>query len=72
MLSKIFNRVLPYVDSQYYTKKEKESKKPITMEEIELYFINQFKIALAKIFEKGILMKREKENIMGNGKKEDK
>ena len=42
------------------------------MEEIELYFINQFKIALAKIFEKDILMKREKGNIIGNGKKEDK
>ena len=42
------------------------------MEEIELYFINQFKIALAKIFEKGILMRREKEIIIGNGKKEDK
>ena len=42
--------------------KEKAPKKPITMEEIELYFINQFKIAIAKIFEKVILMKREKVN----------
>ena len=42
------------------------------MEEIELYSINQFKMALAKIFEKDILMKREKGNIIGNGKKEDK
>ena len=40
------------------------------MEEIELY--SQFKISIDKIFEKGILMKREKENIMWNGKKEDK
>ncbi len=85
MLSQPVNPILPDVelpDPIYYIKKEKTPKKQITMEEIEQDLIRQFKIAIAaiaKVYDeamgesaKGILMKREKGNIMGNGKKEDK
>jgi hypothetical protein len=85
MLSQPVNPVLPDVelpDPIYYIKKEKAPKKPITTEEIEQDLIRQFKIAIAaiaKVYDeamgesaKGNLMKREKGNIMGNTKKEDK
>ena len=85
MLSQPVNPVLPDVelpDPIYYIKKEKAPKKPITTEEIEQDLIRQFKIAIAaiaKVYDeamgesaKGNLMKREKGNIMGNSKKEDK
>ena len=85
MLSQPVNPVLPDVelpDPIYFIKKEKPPKKPITTEEIEQDLIRQFKIAIAaiaKVYDeamgesaKGNLMKREKGNIMGNAKKEDK
>ena len=85
MLSQPVNPVLPDVelpDPIYFIKKEKAPKKPITTEEIEQDLIRQFKIAIAaiaKVYDeamgesaKGNLMKREKGNIMGNTKKEDK
>ena len=85
MLSQPVNPVLPDVELPepiYFIKKEKPPKKPITTEEIEQDLIRQFKIAIAaiaKVYDeamgesaKGSLMKREKGNIFGNVKKEDK
>ena len=85
MLSQPVNPVLPDIelpDPIYFIKKEKAPKKPITTEEIEQDLIRQFKIAIAaiaKVYDeamgesaKGNLMKREKGNIMGTTKKEDK
>ena len=85
MLSQPVNPVLPDVELPEpvnIIKKEKPPKKPITMEEIEQDLIRQYKIAIAaiaKVYDeamgesaKGNLMKREKGNIMGNPKKEDK
>ena len=85
MLSQPVNPVLPDVELPEpitLIKKEKQPKKPITMDEIEQDLIRQFKIAIAaiaKVYDeamgesaKGNLMKREKGNIMGNPKKEDK
>ena len=85
MLSQPVNPVLPDVelpDPVNMIKKEKPPKKQITMEEIEQDLIRQYKIAIAaiaKVYDeamgesaKGNLMKREKGNIMGNPKKEDK
>ena len=85
MLSQPVNPVLPDVELPEpinFIKKEKAPKKPITTEEIEQDLIRQFKIAIAaiaKVYDeamgesaKGNLMKREKGNIMGNNKKEDK
>ena len=85
MLSQPVNPVLPDVELPEpitLIKKEKQPKKPITMDEIEQDLIRQFKIAIAaiaKVYDeamgesaKGNLMKREKGNIMGNAKKEDK
>ena len=85
MLSQPVNPILPDVelpDPIYFIKKEKAPKKPITTEEIEQDLIRQFKIAIAaiaKVYDeamgesiKGNLMKREKGNIFGNGKTEDK
>ena len=85
MLSQPVNPVLPDVELPepiYFIKKEKTPKKPITTEEIEQDLIRQFKIAIAaiaKVYDeamgesaKGNLMKREKGNIIGNNKKEDK
>ena len=85
MLSQPVNPVLPDIELPEpisFIKKEKPPKKPITTEEIEQDLIRQFKIAIAaiaKVYDeamgesaKGNLMKREKGNIMGNAKKEDK
>ena len=85
MLSQPINPVLPDVELPepiFFIKKEKPPKKPITTEEIEQDLIRQFKIAIAaiaKVYDeamgesaKGNLMKREKGNIIGNNKKEDK
>ena len=85
MLSQPVNPVLPDIelpDPINFIKKEKAPKKPITTEEIEQDLIRQFKIAIAaiaKVYDeamgesaKGNLMKREKGNIMGTTKKEDK
>ena len=85
MLSQPVNPILPDIELPEpisFIKKEKPPKKPITTEEIEQDLIRQFKIAIAaiaKVYDeamgesaKGNLMKREKGNIMGNAKKEDK
>ena len=85
MLSQPVNPILPDIELPEpitFIKKEKPPKKPITTEEIEQDLIRQYKIAIAaiaKVYDeamgesaKGNLMKREKGNIMGNPKKEDK
>ena len=85
MLSQPMNPILPDIELPEpinLLKKEKQPKKPLTNEEIEQDLIRQFKIAIAAIAkvydeamgisEKGHLMKREKGNLMGNSKKEDK
>ena len=85
MLSQPVNPILPDIELPEpisFIKKEKPPKKPITTEEIEQDLIRQYKIAIAaiaKVYDeamgesaKGNLMKREKGNLMGNAKKEDK
>jgi len=82
MLSQPVNPVLPDVELPEpitLIKKEKQPKKPITMDEIEQDLIRQFKIAIAaiaKVYDeamgesaKGNLMKREKGNILASSKK---
>ena len=85
MLSQPVNPILPDVELPepiFFIKKEKPPKKPVTTEEIEQDLIRQFKIAIAaiaKVYDeamgesiKGNLMKREKGNIFGAARKEDK
>ena len=85
MLSQPVNPILPDVDLPEpisFIKKEKPPKKPITQEEIENDLIRQFKIAIAaiaKVYDealgesvKGNLIKRDRGNVLGGNKKEDK
>ena len=85
MLSQPVNPILPDIELPEpisFIKKEKPPKKPITQEEIENDLIRQFKIAIAaiaKVYDealgesvKGNLIKRDRGNVIGGGKKEDK
>ena len=85
MLNQPVNPILPDIELPEpisFIKKEKPPKKPITQEEIENDLIRQFKIAIAaiaKVYDealgesvKGNLIKRDRGNVIGGGKKEDK